>query len=296
MARSGDISFTTTAEAQIEKGRLSEVEIISQIYDHKLYNESDNSIPYNEAYAAWIVLNEDRNRDFVIKPALEMVREGRHVLVLFQFIAHGELLRDMFYAAGIPESDVRFIYGQTKNEVRKRAITEFRKGEFKILIGSTIFDAGVNIPIISGMVLAGAGNSDITLIQRIGRSVRTYDYEDEFGDFPEFVKSTDGIKVAKVIDVYDINVKFFENQARNRYNIARGEFGAKRVSVIGKITRASKVKSLDPSLSFEEAERRLEEMGSSMGAIQSDLEFRPEDDILNCNIDDVMSAFSNMMD
>lgn len=266
-ARAGDLSFTTTAEEQIEKGRLSEAEIICKIYDHKLFNKDDSSVIYTDAYQAWIVENQDRN-EIVVQNALEMVNEGRHVLVLFQYIEHGEILRDLIIKRGLPEDQVRFIYGSTKNEVRKRAIAEFRKGEFKVLIGSTIFDAGVNIPIISGMVLAGAGNSEITLVQRIGRSVRTADYEDILGELPDFMKEADGQKVAKIIDIYDANIIFFEKQARNRYNIAKSEFGASRVSIVGE--RLKDVESIaEVKISDEEIEKAMQDLNNAFEGLAS---------------------------
>lgn len=240
-AGSGDISFWTTAETQIEKGRLSEVEIIYRVFDHKLYNEKDDSIEYIAAYNEWIVLNAERNQN-IINYAKELVDEGRHVLVLIQFIEHGELLFEMMKESGFAEQDIRFIYGETPDKVRRRAISEFKKGDFKVLIGSTIFDAGVNIPIISGIVMAGAGNSDITLIQRIGRSVRNADYQDILGYLPEFMLKNDGKKKAKVIDIFDGNVKFFERQAYNRMRNAKDEFGASRVTREGRIEKPTVVK------------------------------------------------------
>jgi superfamily II DNA or RNA helicase len=210
------------------------------VFDHKLFNLNDDDIQYIDAYRTWIAENTDRNMEMIIRPAIEMVNEGRFVLVLIQLIDHGFLLRDMFIREGMNPNDVRFVYGSTADEVRKSAIKEFKKGAFKILIGSTIFDAGVNIPAISGVILAGAGNSEITLIQRIGRGARTVDYEQVLGYLPEFMKQNHNQKVTKVIDVFDANVKFFTSQARNRYYIAKEEFGEDRVHIIGDITQVKR--------------------------------------------------------
>lgn len=288
-ARGGELAFFTTAEEQIEKGRLSEVEIIYKVYDHKLYNQGDDSIVYHEAYSEWISNNEERNVEFVVKPALEMVAEGRHVLVLFQFIEHGEILRDLLIQHGLAEDEVRFIYGETPDKVRRNAIKEFRKGNFKVLVGSTIFDAGVNIPLISGIVMAGAGNSEITLVQRIGRGVRNADYEELLGYMPEFMLETDGDKVAKIIDVYDTNVKFFENQARNRYNTAKGEFGPSRVRVEGRIVRPEK-KTKAEKASHEQLQMKLEDMKEGLKGFERDSEATSIDD-LDMDIGEVAKLF-----
>lgn len=232
-AQSGPVLFTTTASEQIAKGRLCELSITGKIYDHRLYNEGDTSVQYADAYTHWIVENMERNVEMIIKPTLEMLQEERLVLILVQRIDHGTILRENLIRYGVKPEDVRFIFGSTSDEARTNAIKEFRKGAFKVLIGSTIFDAGINIPAISGVVLAGAGNSEITLVQRIGRGARNIDYNDVLGFLPEFMRQGHDKKVTKVVDVYDINVKFFETQAAKRYSIAREEFGSHRVNVEG---------------------------------------------------------------
>ena len=236
-AGSGPCIFSTTADEQIKKGRLCELNITYNTFDHGLFNEDDRNIIYAEAYRACIVENAKRNQKVIVDPTIQMINEGRHVLVLIQLIDHGHILRNMFMEAGIDPKNIRFVWGDTPDKLRKSAIAEFRKGNFQVMIGSTIFDAGVNIPVISGVVLAGAGNSDITLIQRIGRGARNCDYEDVLGELPEFMQEADGKKITKVFDVMDANVKFFGKQSRNRYNNACDEFGKDRVHIAGSAER-----------------------------------------------------------
>lgn len=250
-AASGPEIYTTTAEEQIEKGRLCELDINYIAFDHGLYNYQDKNIEYANAYEEFIMNNEKRNYECIIKPALEMIKEDRFVLVLIQRIDHGWMLKDLFIKYGLDPDDVRFIYGESASDARTMAIREFRKGTFKVLIGSTIFDAGVNIPLISGVILAGAGNSDITLIQRIGRGARTCDYEDILGYLPEFMRQNPN-KVTKVYDVIDSHVKFFTAQSRHRFEIAQAEFGSSRVKIVnGDKTAFSSRRPLKRDASFE---------------------------------------------
>jgi superfamily II DNA or RNA helicase len=232
MAGSGPILFTTSAEEQIEKGRLCDLDIYYDVYDHKVFNEDDGDSQYAEIYKSFVVENEDRNLK-IIKRTFEMLEEERHVLVLVQHIEHGHMLKEMFMQNGLNPDDVMFIWGDTPDKIRTEAIQKFRKGAFKVMIGSTIFDAGVNIPLISGVVLAGAGNSDITLIQRIGRGTRNCDYQTVLGYLPKFIKDNNGVKKTRVYDIMDTNIKFFGKQARNRYYNASQEFGADRVHIVG---------------------------------------------------------------
>jgi superfamily II DNA or RNA helicase len=232
-AGSGPVLFTTTAEEQIEKGRLCELDIDYMVYDQKLYNDFDTDVNYNDMYKLCISENEERNQKCIVEPVFKMLKEERHVLVLVQRIEHGHTLKQMFIEKGIKVDDIRFIWGDTPDKIRTNAISEFRKGDFKIMIGSTIFDAGVNIPLISGVVLAGAGNSDITLIQRIGRGARNCDYNDLLGYLPDFMQKNHGKKITKVVDIMDVNTKFFYKQAKNRYYNACEEFGKSRVHIVG---------------------------------------------------------------
>ena len=134
---------------------------------------------------------------------------------------------------GLEVDEVQFIYGETPDKKRQEAINGFRRGDFKVLIGSTVADAGLNIPSISGVILCGAGNSDITHIQRIGRGSRTFDYKGNWGFEPKFLQDSGGNKITRVVDILDTNIAFFKKQAKNRYYNASQEFGADRVHIVG---------------------------------------------------------------
>ena len=259
-AQTGDTIFFTTAEEQIAKGRLCELDIQYHIFDHGLYNDRDSDVQYQDAYSEWIVNNEKRNA-FIVNQVKSLLDEDRLTLLLINFIEHGHVLTEELVNAGIAREDIRFVYGETKDAVRTAAIKEFRKGEFKVLIGSTIFDAGVNIPSISGVVIAGAGNSDITLIQKIGRGARNVDFEKELGYIPEFMIGKDK-KVTKVVDIYDTNVKFFNKQAKNRFENASLEFGESRVKIIGGVGEVAKRKRVANVTSKQATEAQINLLNS----------------------------------
>lgn len=227
VAGSGEVLYTTTAEEQIEKGRLCDLDIYFYKFDHELYNDRDKGIPYHEAYAAFIAGNEKRNQK-IVDLALSLIEEERPTLVFVTSIEHGYILKDMFIKSGLDANDIRFIFGKSKNKDRVDGINDFKEGKFKILIGSTIFDAGVNIPAIAGAVVAGAGNADITIIQKIGRAARNCDYEKVLGHVPKFMKDADR-KKSIIYDFLDVNVCYFRNQAKNRYYTLKKEYGADRV-------------------------------------------------------------------
>lgn len=231
-SQTGKLAYDTSADEQIAQGRLCELDIQYWPFDHKLYNDNDNDLNYAETYSSCIVENEERNR-FIIERTLEMLDEERQVLVLIQFIEHGHILKDLFLQKGIELEDIRFVWGDTKDKARQEAISDFRAGKYKIFIGSTIADVGMNIASISGVVLAGAGNGEVTHIQRIGRGSRTFDYLGKWGYEPKFIKDNNGVKVTRIVDILDTNVAFFKRQSKNRFYTAAEEFGADRVHIVG---------------------------------------------------------------
>lgn len=241
-AYAGPLLFGTSAEEQIEAGRLCDVNIEYHPFDHGLYNENDRELNYSQLYSETIVHNDKRN-SFLVDKALEMIKEDRQVLMLIQSIEHGSILKEILLEKGLKPEEVRYIWGQSSNKQRVEAIEEFRNGQYKVLIGSTIADAGLNIPSISGVVLCGAGGSDITHIQRIGRGSRIFDYVKNWGYEPKFIKENNGKKITRIIDVVDINVAFFKKQSKKRFYNAREEFGKSRVHIIGDTEAIFKFKS-----------------------------------------------------
>ena len=195
-----------TPQEAIEKGYLADVEIEFVPFDHMLYNERDKHLNYNMVYDAQIINNHTRNT-LIVDESVKLLNEGRHIIVLVTRIDHGKILKEMFKAKGV--NDVEFIWGDTGSDIREDIIEKYRRGEFRVLIGSTIFDVGVDMPIASGLVCAGAGASSIRVPQRVGRVIRRFGKD----------------KKAKVIDIADKNVKFFTKQYRDRYKIYCEEFG-----------------------------------------------------------------------
>lgn len=290
-AATGPLIYETSASEQIEKGRLCELNINYHPFDHKLYNDNDSELVYTELYTDVIVNNEKRNK-FLVSRAMEMVHEERQVLMLIQFIEHGFVLRDLLLEQGLEPGEVQYVYGETSDKKRREAISEFRKGNYKVLIGSTVADAGLNIPSIAGVILCGAGNSDITHIQRIGRGSRTFDYEKEWGFIPRFLKESKGKKITEIVDVIDRNVAFFGKQSKNRYYNACEEFGVDRVHIIGadrSIFRTRSKKS-DTKKDIED-QAKMQEMfsafeGENIDSV-ADVSFTP-----NSEVDDFITNFN----
>lgn len=167
---------------------------------------------YQEIYQQYIVEHDFRN-NLILQETLELVKKGYKVLVLFRQIKHGEILEEKFSEAGLKFG---YLSGRDKLSEREIVKKQFTDGKINVILASTIFDIGLNLPSASGLVLAGGGKSRLTATQRIGRILRT----------------APGKPYAAVIDFYD-QVKYLKKHSQRRHEIYSAEPGF-RVSKLKK--------------------------------------------------------------
>jgi superfamily II DNA or RNA helicase len=126
---------------------------------------------------------------------------------LFRQIKHGEILLEKIKEAGIK---CAMLYGNDsldkRNQVKKSLINK----EIDLILASTIFDIGLDLPQLNALILASGGKSSIRALQRIGRVIRPMP----------------GKKFAAIVDFYD-QVKFLKKHSIARYNIYSSEDGFK---------------------------------------------------------------------
>ena len=164
----------------------------------------DEDVAYNTVYKEGIVTNEERNV-LIANIAKNMVDNNRHVLILVRHIEHGELLESL-----IPNSF--FVNGTHGHKARADHIDGMRKKEIPVTIATSIFDEGVDVKPLDGLILAGSGKSQTRALQRIGRVIRTFE-DPSTG----FVK-----KDAFIVDFYD-HMKYMLSHSKARRRIYETE-------------------------------------------------------------------------
>ncbi len=152
---------------------------------------------YQQIYTAYIVENEVRNK-LIIDSTLSLIEKGYKVLVLFDKIAHGNILYESLKNQ-IPCSLLSGKVGRDKRNVAKK---ELENGIIKCIIVSRIFEVGVDIPCIDGLILASPTKSKIKISQKIGRVIRKFE----------------GKKHAAIYDFKD-SAKFFKSHSEDRKKI-----------------------------------------------------------------------------
>ena len=161
-----------------------------------------NKIKYPDVYDMGIVNNKDRNK-IICSFAKLYSQKGNPVLILFRFIKHGILLCEMLKEMGL---DYRFVYQKTSSEERIKVKEEVENGECKILVASSIFDEGENLPSVSALILAGGEKGGVEgrrLLQRIGRVLRLAEGKDS----------------ATIIDFYDDTHRYLKDHSDQRIQV-----------------------------------------------------------------------------
>jgi superfamily II DNA or RNA helicase len=158
---------------------------------------------YQTIYKKYIVENKFRNEK-ITKVARSMMEAGNVVLILVRQITHGKMLESM-----LPDSV--FLYSKHSGKKRKQHLDLMRTGAPSITITTSIFDEGINCKALNTLILAGSGKSPTRSLQRIGRTLRPFTYDD--GRKKEF---------STVIDFMD-NYKYLLSHSRARKKMYRTE-------------------------------------------------------------------------
>jgi superfamily II DNA or RNA helicase len=166
----GPIIATVRNKELVEMGRSARpefrfVEVAASEYD-----------TYMESYREGIVNNRKRNRA-IIREVLHHLKRDRNVLLTVLRIKHGLKLLDKLAAA----TDLRaeFISGKTPLPLRDKIINAFKRGRVSILVVSSIFNVGMDVPEIAAWINAAGGKGWELVLQRLGRVLRRKEGENK---------------------------------------------------------------------------------------------------------------------
>lgn len=128
--------------------------------------QSSDKPTWQGVYGECIVRSTKRNKAVVFAA----LRAAKPCLVFVKEIKHGELLLKMLLKAGVK---AEFVWGSHSNQRRMAAVKRLVRTDIDVLVCSTIFNEGVDIPALASVVIASGGKSVIEAIQRVGRGMRT---------------------------------------------------------------------------------------------------------------------------
>lgn len=142
-------------------------------YPREYLRRGTTGMTWNEAHDYYIGTNSIRNNAVVDATKL-LLEDGRKTLVVAQRIDHNEWLAKLL-AEKIGESNVYLLHGQLDANYRKAAMKEYKERHDPcVMVASSVGNDGIDIPDISGIVLAHGGKSFFQNVQRTGRGLRTF--------------------------------------------------------------------------------------------------------------------------
>lgn len=162
----GSIGIEVTEELLINRGILAKPYF--KYVDSPVPSTLRRNTGYAAAYEIGITENEARHA-INCREALNMKSRGLPTIALIQRVKHGHQLNKMFTNNGLRTA---FLSGKDENRLRKQALDDLSAGNLDVVIGSTIFDVGVDVPSVGMIQLAGGGKDQVSLRQRIGRGLR----------------------------------------------------------------------------------------------------------------------------
>ena len=211
----------------IEEGWVS----VPHIFMVKYASDSIRYVKnYAELYRKKIVDNLDRNKiisDIVTNEYFSS--DNSSILVIIRIINHGKILKELFLDGGIDHEDIEYIHGSTPKIKREDVKERFKAKELRIVIASSIWVEGIDIPTVDILVQAdGGGGKEITdsrgiraVIQKLGRVIRKPIKKGEI----DVDQSEENI--VKIYDFFDNTHKDLMRHSMNRYMTYKMEKGFK---------------------------------------------------------------------
>jgi superfamily II DNA or RNA helicase len=158
---------------------------------------------YQSIYKKYVTENDARN-GLILDAAKTMVDKGYQTLVLFSSLKHGKILYELFKE----HMSCAILDGKNDKDERDKVKQDLMNHKISCVLASRIFDIGVDIPSLSGLVIACGGKSTVKALQRVGRVIRKYESK----------------KNAVVVDFID-QAPFLLEHSKARYKIYSSEDG-----------------------------------------------------------------------
>ncbi|KUJ85991.1 helicase [Ruegeria marisrubri] len=103
---------------------------------------------------------------------------GRPTIVFCSTVAHAAHVAEAFNAAGIPAG---LIHGELSADARRNILAAYATGEIAVLVNVSVLTEGFDHPPTSCVILLRPSSCKSTMIQMVGRGLRTIDPEEHPG-------------------------------------------------------------------------------------------------------------------
>jgi len=194
----GEIIYSYTALDAIKDGVLAPPHIyvvdpdFSRLAKAKADEDGKYHGKFGDEYKEGIV--DHRERNHLLANLAEICADAHlPTLVLVRQNAQGRRLRQLI-------DDSEYINGSTSTEGREEAKRRLGSGDLPVLIASTIFNEGEDIPAVGALILGGGYRAEHLAMQMVGRGLRP----------------SPGKKFVLVFDCYDSQSFRLERHSKSR--------------------------------------------------------------------------------
>jgi len=193
-----------TAKELVESGYLT-VPSIQLIELPDVDPLETEKMTYAEIYDSHIINNTSRN-ELIVKIVDNVKDDNAKILILTKNLSHAKYFKD-----NIPGSFQ--LEGKDSLEQRDKVLSEFlnKKGP-SVIIGTIIFQTGIDIPELTHLINARGLKSEISTIQALGRTLRKHDNKNQVFIYDFIDKAPYLGKHSKLrVDAYnqlDFNIEF----------------------------------------------------------------------------------------
>ena len=187
------IEKVTVAEGQ-ERGSMAKVKL--KIVKLPMSYSIHDLKAYKDVYRYGVVEREAQH-EACASIAFSAQNSDRSVLILVSRIEHGENILEVCLKKGV---HAVFAQGKTESDVRAEILRSLSSKEQKVVIATTIFKEGIDVPSLDILINAAGGKSEIATLQAIGRGLRT----------------TETKKEVTVVDFFDNSHSFLVNHFGER--------------------------------------------------------------------------------
>lgn len=187
---------------------------------HIVFNHFRQSLgktaSFQAHYKTFVSENVARNQ-WIAKRAQFHVERNRPTIIIVKWSTHAENLAEIISGL-FSGCEVLTSSGKLKRSAnkRKKVLEQMRERKINCIIGTTLLDEGVDVPVATSAILAGGGKSSTRALQRVGRIIRP-DPLDWGKPQSEWLKDT-----AYVEEIFD-HCRFLDHHARARRRIYETE-------------------------------------------------------------------------
>lgn len=214
LAHTGDVISHFTTTYMIEQGWLSRPLIYMPQMDSLDRVKSDHWGTVERVLVTENSLRNTKGCSFIAT----QYEKGEQVLAMVRLVKHGRLIRQMLSRDyGVDNKDMRYMTGSEPTSAREKALEDFRVGNFPILIGTSIYNEGVDLPRVCAAINFAGGDSDIATTQRLGRVLRKIPPDGQSDVDPHVEQRV------KYMDFFDTTHKWLRRHSRHRRSVYEGE-------------------------------------------------------------------------